>query len=75
MFNAKVNKDGSYRNFLGYTTLAMAKTDISFIESYIKNSPYLSKYYSPLSISPCYHHLFIHNYKRKILFNLYSKLY
>ena len=75
MFNAKVNKDGSYRNFLGYTTLAMAKTDISFIESYIKNSPYLSKYYSPLPASS-YHmtifnvwcHLFplLEPYKRKL---------
>ena len=54
MFNMKVNNDGSYRNFLGYTTLAMAKTDLSFIEDYIKKSKCLSKYYSPLP-SSSYH--------------------
>jgi len=54
MFNSKVNNDGTYRNFLGYTTLAMAKTDISFIEEYIKKSPCLSKYYSALP-SSSYH--------------------
>ena len=54
MFNAKVNKDGSYREFFGYTTLAMAKTDLSFIEDYIKKSKCLSKYYSPLP-SSSYH--------------------
>ena len=54
MFNAKVNKDASYREFFGYTTLAMAKTDLSFIEDYIKKSKCLSKYYSALP-SSSYH--------------------
>ena len=75
MFNVKVNNDGSYRNFLGYTTLAMAKTDISFIENYIKNSPCLSKYYSALPASSyhmttfnvwCHLSPLLEPYKRKL---------
>ena len=54
MFNLKINNDGSYRTFLGYTTIAMAKTNLSFMELFLKKSTYLSKYYSPLP-SSSYH--------------------
>lgn len=47
MYNIKINNDGSYRDFFGYTIICMTKDDLSFIEEFLKNS-YLSKYYSPL---------------------------
>ena len=47
MYNIKVNKDGSYRDYYGYTVICMTKDNLSFIEEFLKNS-YLSKYYSPL---------------------------
>ena len=83
MFNMKVNNDGSYRNFLGYTTLAMAKTDISFIENYIKNSSCLSKYYSALPASSyhmtsfnvwCHLSPLLEPYKRKLEENNCTKI-
>lgn len=53
-YNAKVNTDGTYRNFYGYTTISMLKDDLSSIEKFIADSEILSKYYAPLP-SSSYH--------------------
>ena len=47
-YNIKVNIDGSYRPFFGYTVVAMLETDLSFVEFYIKNNKILANYFSPL---------------------------
>ena len=31
MYNIKVNKDGSYRDYYGYTVICMTKDNLSFI--------------------------------------------
>lgn len=53
-FNKKVNTDGTYRDFYGYTTVSMLKEDLSSIENFIRDSDILSKYFSPLP-SSSYH--------------------
>jgi len=53
-YNAKVNTDGTYRSFNGYTTISMLKDDLSSIEKFIADSEILSKYYAPLP-SSSYH--------------------
>jgi len=53
-YNKKVNTDGTYRDFYGYTTVSMAKDNLSSIEKFITDSEILSKYYAPLP-SSSYH--------------------
>ena len=53
-YSKKVNTDGTYRNFYGYTTVSMLKDDLSSIEKFITDSDILSKYYAPLP-SNSYH--------------------
>jgi len=53
MYNLKINKDGTYRSFLGYTIISMIKNDLNFIEIFLRDST-LSKYFSPLP-SNTYH--------------------
>lgn len=49
MFNIKVNDNGTYRDFFGYTVISMLKDfeNYKWIEEFLKKS-ILSKYYSPL---------------------------
>src|SRR5438132_557947 len=53
-YNRKINRDGTYRPFHGYTVVSMVVDDLSSIEQFIKESKYISKYYSPLP-SSSYH--------------------
>lgn len=53
-YNRKVNTDGSYRPFHGYTVVSMLHNDLSCVENYIKNNKLLSSYFAPLP-SSSYH--------------------
>lgn len=53
-YNRKINRDGTYRPFHGYTVVSMVVDDLSAIEKFIKESTYISKYYSALP-SNSYH--------------------
>jgi hypothetical protein len=53
-YNRKINTDGTYRLFHGYTVVSMIKNDLKCIEEYIKNNKLLSSYFSPLP-SSSYH--------------------
>ena len=55
-FNAKINTDGSYRNFYGWTVISMVhnREKLEYLEHYIKNNSILSSYFSPLP-SESYH--------------------
>lgn len=53
-YNNKVNTDGTYRPFHGYTVVADLVEDLSSIEETISKSPLLNKYFSPLP-SSSYH--------------------
>lgn len=53
-YNKKINKNGSYRPFHGYTVVSMVKDHLFEIENFIKNSKIISKYFSPLP-SSSYH--------------------
>jgi len=53
-YNIKVNIDGSYRPFFGYTVVSMLNDDLSFIENYINNNQVLATYFSALP-SVSYH--------------------
>ena len=53
-YNRKVNIDGTYRPFHGYTVVAMADGNFTAIEKYIQNNEVLCKYFSPLP-SSSYH--------------------
>ena len=53
-YNRKVNTDGSYRPFHGYTVVSMLENDLSCVENYIKNNKLLSSYFAPLP-SRSYH--------------------
>ncbi len=46
-YNRKINLDGSYRDFHGYTVLSMVKENMQEIEIFLRQSP-LSEYFSPL---------------------------
>lgn len=54
IYNLKINTNGTYRPFHGYTVVSMVEDDLSPIEEFIKNSKYISKYYSALP-SSSYH--------------------
>jgi len=47
-YNKKVNDDGSYRPFFGYTVVADLKDNLPSIEESILKSDVLKKYFSPL---------------------------
>ena len=53
-YNRKVNTDGTYRPFHGYTVVSMLENDLSCVENYIKNNTLLSSYFAPLP-SSSYH--------------------
>lgn len=47
-YNLKINTDGTYRKFHGYTVLSKVSDDLSKIEDFIKQSKFISKYFAPL---------------------------
>jgi hypothetical protein len=58
-FNAKINTDGEYRQFHGWTVICDIKNDMKFIENYIKHHNTLSKYFSALPQSS--YHITLYN--------------
>lgn len=55
VYNRKINSDGSYRNFYGWTIISnLANNNLHFLEEYIKNNPILSSHFSALP-SSSYH--------------------
>ena len=53
-YTVKINNDGEYRNFYGWTVISMVENDFKFIENYISKHNTLSKYFSALP-SSSYH--------------------
>ena len=53
-YNAKINKDGTYRRFYGWTIISAVAHDLKFIENYIAKNRVLSQYFSALP-SSSYH--------------------
>jgi hypothetical protein len=47
-YSPKVNTDGTYRPFHGYTVVSMLKDDLTVVEEYIKGNPVLSTYFAAL---------------------------
>lgn len=47
-FNAKINRDGSYRAFHGWSVISMCNHDMKFLENFIRNNITLKKSFSPL---------------------------
>lgn len=58
-YNAKINTDGTYRPFYGWTVICMVNDDFKFIENYIAKNETLSKYFSALPSSS--YHMTIYN--------------
>jgi hypothetical protein len=58
-YNAKINTDGQYRTFCGWSTISMVENDLKFIENYMKNHSFLKKYFSALPSSS--YHMTIYN--------------
>ena len=57
-YNAKINTNGEYRNFYGWTVISMVENDLKFIENFIKNSM-LKNYFSALPSSS--YHMTVYN--------------
>jgi hypothetical protein len=53
-YTVKINTNGEYRNFYGWTVISMIENDLKFIENYISNHNTLRKYFSALP-STSYH--------------------
>ena len=53
-YNRKINTDGTYRLFHGYTVVSMIENNLECIEKYIQNNKLLSSYFAPLP-SSSYH--------------------
>lgn len=58
-YNVKINNNGEYRNFYGWTVISMVENDLKFIENYISKHNTLSKYFSALPSSS--YHMTIYN--------------
>ena len=58
-YNAKINKDVSYRPFFGWTVISWVTDDFKFLENYIKKNRTLSHYFSALPSSS--YHMTIYN--------------
>ena len=58
-YNAKINTDGSYRKFCGWTVLSMAENDLKFIENFMKGNSVLRQYLSALPSSS--YHMTVYN--------------
>lgn len=54
MYNSKINHDGAYAPFYGYTVICNCKNDMKIIENYLRYNRYISYYFSPLP-SSSYH--------------------
>ena len=53
-FNSKINCDGTYRKYCGWSVVSDSQTDLKFIYNYISKNNVLKKYISPLP-SESYH--------------------
>ena len=53
-YTTKINSNGEYRKFHGWSVISMLKDDLKFIENYIKLHPVLSSFFSALP-SESYH--------------------
>lgn len=53
-YNRKINSDGSYRDFYGWTIVSNLANNMNYIEEYIRNNPILSDHFSALP-SSSYH--------------------
>jgi hypothetical protein len=58
-YNVKINNNGEYRNFYGWTVISMVENDLKFIENYISKHNTLSKYFSALPSSS--YHMTVYN--------------
>ena len=58
-YNAKINTDGTYRQFYGWTVISMVKNDMSILKNYLCSNPILKEYFSPLCVSS--YHITIYN--------------
>ena len=58
-YNAKINTNGTYRPFYGWTVISMATDDFKFIENYIAKNRTLSRHFSALPSSS--YHMTIYN--------------
>lgn len=58
MYNCKINKNGTYRKFYGWSVISMVQNDLRFIYNYIRNSN-LNNYFSALPSSS--YHMTIYN--------------
>lgn len=50
-YNHKINSDGTYRNFYGWSIISIALSDMKCIENFLNNSRVLNTFYSPLPSS------------------------
>lgn len=53
-FNPKINTDGKYRNYEGWSVISMLENDFKFLENYIQKNNLLKSYFSALP-STSYH--------------------
>lgn len=58
-YNAKINTNGDYRKFYGWTVISMVENDLKFIENYISKNNTLKNYFSALPSSS--YHMTIYN--------------
>ena len=58
-YNAKINKDGTYRPFYGWTVISKVYNDLTFLENYIKYNNVINSYFSFLPSSS--YHITIYN--------------
>ena len=80
-YNCKITTDGKYLPFHSFGVLMMVKSDLTFIENFIKNNQILNKYYSALP--PETYHVTIYtlwyngipliNHQKKSMLSKYSK--
>ena len=80
-YNCKITTDGKYLPFHSWGVLMMVKSDMTFIENFIKNNRILNKYYSALPpetyhitiYSIWYNGLPLINHQKKSMLSKYSK--
>jgi len=58
-YNPKINTDGEYRNFYGWTVISMVENDFKFIENFIKKNSLLNQFFSALPSSS--YHVTVYN--------------
>lgn len=58
-FNLKINKNGEYREFCGWTVIMAAEHDLKFVENYISKNRLLQNFFSALPASS--YHITLYN--------------